>query len=111
MAKTLAILPLMKKIKRYILSGLLLTFAFFTVHDYIIVAFDADTQYELCYAQIDSTVVDLSSQIHQDIHTLMSMLESTTLSLNVFSTTLCFFEQYIQPYSTINPVPQRPPLI
>ena len=104
MAKTLLILLLMKKIKRYIHSVLLLTFAFFTVHDYIIVAFDADTQYELCYAQRDSTVVDISSQIHQDIHTLMSMLESQTVSLHGVDNTLCFFEHYTQPYSTINPV-------
>ncbi len=110
MAKTLVILPLMKKIKTYILSVLLFTFAFFTVHDYIIVAFDADTQYELCYAQTDNTVVDISSQIHQDIHTLMSMLESQTASLNGVDNALCFFEHYTQPYSTINPVPQRPPL-
>ena len=100
----------MKKIRIELLSVLLFAFAFFIVHDYVIVQVDSDTQYELCYAQDDTMVMDLPSQIHHDIH-LLSALPDTEVTL-LASTSLStrpLAEQFVPYAITIN-VPQRPPL-
>ncbi len=76
----------MKKIKPAVLSVLLFAFTFFVVHDYVMVALDADTQYELCYAQADDIIMDLTSQIHDDIHILSASLELQEQKIEIYLT-------------------------
>jgi hypothetical protein len=92
------------------LSVLLFAFSFFIVHDYVMVDVDADTQYELCYAQSDNSLLDLPSQIHDHIHVLLAapdIEKSLTPSLLASPK-----PQYL--LTTLNSntlsVPQRPPL-
>lgn len=101
----------MTSLRNVLLSCLLFVFGFFIVHDYVIADVDADTQYELCYAQSDTAVLDLPSQIHEHIHILLSVPEaeirlagSTPLHARIGST----FDPL---QSHITPVRPRPPLI
>ena len=103
-------MPTMKKIRIELLSVLLFAFTFFIVHDYVIVHVDSDTQYELCYAQNDTAVMDLPSQIHHDIHTLSALPDAEwTLLASQSLNSRPVVEQFT-PYTTSNTVPQRPPL-
>lgn len=65
----------MKTAKNLLFSVLLFAFGFLVVHDYVIADVDADTQYELCYAQGNDAALDLPSQIHEHIHILLSVPE------------------------------------
>ena len=100
----------MKSMRSSILSVLLFAFAFFIVHDYIIVDVDADTQYEFLYVQHDKTALDIPSQIHEHIHILLAMAEpqSTPLVHPLISIQTYDLQNRLSSY--ISPVPNRPPL-
>lgn len=100
----------MKSIKNKILSVLLFTFAFFVMHDYVVVETYTDTNYELSYIELDESSVDLQSHIHEAIHTMLALNEEQKL----------FTQQKLPDtkpsvsvgslISHIHQVPQRPPL-
>ena len=100
----------MKTAKVKILSVLLFAFTFFIVHDFVIVDVDTDTQYELCYAEHDKSVLDLPSQIHDHIHILLDLPKADLVLLP--SVLAASKPYYIQTKldSNILSVPQRPPL-
>ena len=100
----------MKSMKSSILSVLLFAFAFFIVHDYIIVDVDADTQYEFLYVQYDKSTLDVPSQIHEHIHILLATVQpsSAALTYPLISVELYDFQNHLKSY--ITSVPQRPPL-
>ena len=107
----------MKRHKNNILLALLLLFTFFVVHDYAIEFFDADTQHELCYLGNDSSLslnesgLDLASQIHNSIHTLLEI--NITQQLPIVSAPLKINPHTLEiaSISYINSVLQRPPLV
>lgn len=100
----------MKTARVKILSVLLFAFTFFVIHDYVIVDVDADTQYELCYAQCDKSVLDLPSQIHDHIHVLLAVPDMQAALIPSFlpSTKPIYLQAMLD--SNILSVPQRPPL-
>ena len=69
----------MKKFKNIVLLGLLFAFTFVVVHDYVIEFFDEGSECELSYLtcdispSIDKGSLDLASQIHDNIHTLLGI--------------------------------------
>ncbi|MFA6136863.1 MAG: hypothetical protein WC667_02130 [Sulfurimonas sp.] len=107
----------MKKYKNNILLILLFIFTFLVVHDYAIVSFDADTQHEICYlgndysSLLNKSSLDLASQIHNSIHTLLEI--NITQQLPIVSAPLKInpYTLEIASISYINSVLQRPPLI
>ncbi len=92
-------------------------FTFLVVHDYVIESFDADTQHELCYlgssssSSLNTGSLDLASQIHNSIHTLLEI--NITQQLPVVSAPLKINPHTLEiaSISYINSVLQRPPLI
>ena len=100
----------MKTAKVNILSVLLFAFTFFIVHDFVMVDVDADTQYELCYAEHDKSVLDLPSQIHDHIHILLDLPNTQSVLTSSILPTLTPLYVQTTPDSNILPVPQRPPL-
>jgi len=100
----------MKKNRLALLSVLLFAFGFFIVHDYVIVHVDSDTQYELCYAQADATLLDLPSQIHHDIHLLSALPDTEPVLLASYPMRQRPLVEQSTPYTTPTNVPQRPPL-
>jgi hypothetical protein len=107
----------MKKHKNNILLVLLFIFTFLVVHDYAIESFDADTQHELCYlsndysSSLNKNSLDLASQIHNSIHTLLEI--NITQQLPIVSALLKINPHSLEiaSISYINPVLQRPPLV
>ena len=98
----------MNKIKKIVLSVLLLTFTFITVHDYVVV--NQNTAQMLVSNECDNTLVDVASHVHDSIHTLLSHITQNTNSITLVS------QYQKQPeikdffVSQIVSVPQRPPL-
>jgi len=100
----------MKTANIKILSVLLFAFTFFIVHDYVMVEVDGDTQYELCYAENDKSVLDLPSQIHDHIHVLLDVPKVDFILLpSVLAVSNPTYIPTIAD-SNILSVPQRPPL-
>jgi len=101
----------MKKARLSLLSVLLFAFSFFVVHDYVMVDVDADTQYELCYMQYDSAVLDLPSQIHDHIHISMTVpdLEVSLVPAFLASPKPLYHQEFLN--SNTLSTPQRPPLV
>ena len=100
----------MKTAKVQILSVLLFAFTFFIVHDFVMVDVDTDTQYELCYAEHDKSVLDLPSQIHDHIHILLDLPKADLVLLpSVLAASKPYCIQ-TKLNSNILSVPQRPPL-
>jgi len=98
----------MKKIKQKVLTLLLLTFAFFVVHDYVVQDVHYNAGCELSYKVFDKT--DMQNKVHESIHNIFSfnleetpIKEAKLLDATPFSITFSLT-------SNINPVPQRPPL-
>ncbi len=92
------------------LSVLLFVFTFFIFHDYVMEDVDADTQYELYYAQCDKIVLDLPSQIHAQIHILLDVPNiELSLSTAILPSSIPFYIQPILDSNTLS-VLQRPPL-
>ena len=100
----------MKTLRHILLPVLLSAFGFFVAHDYVIADVDADTQYELCYSKQSGSALDLPSQIHAYIHTLLSLPQTQTLMPreNRISTGLCAAPE--MPQSHISSLWPRPPL-
>jgi len=100
----------MRRARSTILSALLFVFSFFVIHDFVMVNVDADTQFELCYAEHDESVLDLPSQIHDHIHVLQAApdIENTLSPLLSPSRLPLFFQESL--CSNTLSVPQRPPL-
>lgn len=100
----------MKTLHKLLFSVLLAAFGFFVVHDYVIENVDADTQYELCYAQESCSAMDLPTQIHDHIHVLLSMPE--TLAVPPSDIVLGHHRngRSNTPNSYIYPIQPRPPL-
>lgn len=107
----------MKKFKNTVLLGLLFAFTFFVVHDYVIEYFDGDTQCELSYLtydispSLDKSSLDLASQIHDSIHTLLGIYTMQQIPI-------VFIPPKINPHATeiasilsIDFVLERPPLL
>jgi hypothetical protein len=107
----------MKKIKIKILSVLLFSFAYFVVHDHVIQNFDADTQYELCYAGYDILLpvaesnLDLPSKIHDGIHTLLELHVTHEISIPTSLSKIKPYSLEIALISYTHLVPERPPVI
>jgi hypothetical protein len=100
----------MKRAHTFLLSVLLFVFTFFVFHDYVMVDVDADTQYELYYAQGDEMVLDLPSLIHAHIHILLDV-PKPEIAFNLSNLTSAEpFSLQSVPESTTLSVPQRPPL-
>lgn len=100
----------MKAARSTILSVLLSIFSFFVIHDYVMVDVDADTQYELCYAEGDTNTLDLPSQIHDHIHILLAAPDvERTLTFSLLPSTPPLDFQENHNSNTLS-VPQRPPL-
>lgn len=101
----------MKKIKKIILTLLLFTFAFISVHDYAMI----DTQEEISYKAVylecvgnDST--DLKLHLHESLHTLLTTSLDKTLSIVLISPYQKQFESNNLFISQTDSVLQRPPL-
>jgi len=98
----------MKKIKNRVLTLLLLTFAFFVVHDYVVQDVHHDAIYELSYKVFDKA--DMQNKIHEYIHNIFTfnLQESLLADEKLLDVTPCSISYSLS--SNINPVPQRPPL-
>jgi len=102
----------MKSIKNKILSVLLFTFAFFVMHDYVVVVdYHSYFKSEVYEIEHNDTFADVQTHIHEAIHTILAFnFESKLLvqeklidakpSVSTFSI-----------ISHVNLVPQRPPLV
>ncbi|NOR58919.1 MAG: hypothetical protein GQ474_10400 [Sulfurimonas sp.] len=100
----------MKSIKNKILSVLLFTFAFFVMHDYVVVDHHTELKYEVYHMEHDETSVDLASHIHEAIHTILAFNCEAELSVQE---KLLDAKPSVSPFSLISHVhlvPQRPPL-
>lgn len=98
----------MKKNKHRVLTLLLLTFAFFVVHDYVVQDVHHDAIYELSYKVSDK--VDMQNNIHESIHNIFNcnLQEPSTAELKLLDSAPSSNSFSLS--SNINPVPQRPPL-
>ena len=107
----------MKKYKTNILFVLLFVFTFLVVHDYAIESFDADTQHELCYldngfsSSLSKNGLDLASQIHNSIHTLLEINITQQMPILFVSLKINPPSIEVASASYINFVLQRPPLV
>lgn len=100
----------MKSARKSLLSVLLFAFTFFVFHDYVMTDVDADTQYELYYAQYDEMGLDLPSQIHAHIHILLDVPSvHNDVQTPVLASSIPFYLQTVLDSNTLS-VPQRPPL-
>lgn len=100
----------MKTLRHVLLSVLLSAFGFFVVHDYVIADVDTDTQYELCKIDSENRVLDLPSQIHEHIHTLLSVPECEPKAPLKVTDTLCRLIVSETAPSYISPIPAKPPI-
>lgn len=100
----------MKSIKNKILSALLLTFAFFVMHDYVVVDHHVNSKYEFCHMQHSEDTADAQAHLHESIHTILAVnFENYLLSQNKLSDTKP--SGFISGLTShVNLVPQRPPL-
>jgi len=99
----------MKMIKKRVLALLLITFAFFVVHDYVVHDMHHDANYELSYKVYDKA--DMQSKVHDTIHNIFNFnlkdtffIETKLLDTKPSSIILTLS-------SNTSQVPQRPPLI
>ena len=101
----------MNSIKNKILSVLLFTFAFFVMHDYIVVVdHHTDFKSEICHMEHDDSSVETQAHIHEGIHTILALNCEVELLLEK---KLLDAKPSVSPFSIIshvNLVPQRPPL-
>ncbi|MCK9491158.1 MAG: hypothetical protein M0Q24_03625 [Sulfurimonas sp.] len=98
----------MKKIRNKVLTLLLLTFAFFVVHDYVVEDVNQDAIYELSYKAFDKA--DMQDKIHESIHNIFTfnLEEASTKDVKLLDVAPCSITYSLS--SNVNPVPQRPPL-
>ena len=100
----------MKKLQKIILSVLLFTFTFITVHDYVVPDLNQNVSHELSPSECDDSFIDTSVHLHESLHTLLfSPLEFVQVS----SILVIYQKQMLQKdlfISQIGSVLQRPPL-
>lgn len=85
-------------------------FSLFVVHDYLIEKADADTQYELCYAENGKMALDLPSQIHNHIHLLLDVPLRETHPTRLHLADAAPESFFASPDSHTSTVLPRPPL-
>lgn len=100
----------MRLLRSKILSFLLLSLSFVGVHDYVVIAVDADAQYEICYAEGKYSNLDSMSQIHKYIHVTLDVPFIETYSIESVVTHIKPFDFQTDFISHISFVPQRPPI-
>ena len=101
----------MKKIKKIVLSVLLLAFTFILLHDYVILDAQSSCSYELVHLECENNSVDLTSHIHDSIHSLVLDPLVQIVSIALLSPYQQQFEVRNFFISHINSVPHRPPLV
>jgi len=100
----------MKRIKKLVLSVLLLTFAFISVHDYVILDKQMDDKYEISHLECEDTAIDLTSHLHDSLHTLLFTPLKGKPPITLVSSYQKQFQVKNLFISHIGSVPQRPPL-
>ncbi len=101
----------MKPHFKAVLPVLLFVFSLFVVHDYLIEAADTDTQYELCYAEHGDMSLDVQSQTHALIHSLMEMPVYPNESTDLLQPSAAPETHILILSSHITSVPTHPPLV
>jgi len=101
----------MKTLSKTVLPLLLFVFGLFVVHDYVIDMTDADTQYELCYAQYGDVNLDPPSQLHAHIHILLDVPIPQHRPLSVALVEERPESVLAEPHTRTQPVQLRPPLV
>jgi len=99
----------MKKIKKRVLTLLLITFAFFVVHDYVVHDMHHGVNYELSYKVYDKS--DMQNKIHDSIHTILNFNLKETLFIETKLLDAKPSSIILSLSSNTSQVPQRPPLI
>lgn len=100
----------MNKFKKLVLSVLLFTFAFISVHDFVMIDKQVDAKYETSHFECEDTAIDLTSHLHDSLHTLLftPLKNKTPIALaSIYQKQLQVKNLFI---SHIGSVPQRPPL-
>ncbi|WP_373035011.1 hypothetical protein [Sulfurimonas sp.] len=100
----------MKSIKNKILSVLLFTFAFFVMHDYVVVDHHVSSKYELCHLEYDEQTADVKAHLHEAIHTILAVNFENELIFQPKLPDAKPASSITGFTSHINFVPQRPPL-
>lgn len=101
----------MKSIKNKILSVLLFTFAFFVMHDYIVVAdHHAEFKSEIYHIEYNDNSADAQAHIHEAIHTILAFNCEAELTMQEKLSDIKPSNLLLTLISHVNLVPQRPPL-
>ncbi|MDD5157353.1 hypothetical protein [Sulfurimonas sp.] len=100
----------MKRVKFKIILVLLLSFSFLVAHDYVVQDKNYDTNYEICCSKHTSTNIGATFQIHDNIHTILSVPIISELKIVFISKKkeLFFFRDSLASISKL--VLQRPPI-
>lgn len=100
----------MKKIKKLVLSVLLFTFAFISVHDYVMIDVQSETAYSVAHIESEDASEDATLHIHESIHTLLL----DPIAKTPPPTLVCLYQELFEPQdffiSQTLSVLQRPPL-
>jgi len=97
----------MKKIKNKVLTLLLLTFAFFVVHDCVVDDLHYVASYELSYNVVDKAYIE--KNVHESVHNIFFNFQEASSSEEKLLDIAPSSIQYSLS-SNINPVSKRPPL-
>ena len=100
----------MNKLKKLVLSVLLFTFAFISIHDYVMVDKQFGIKYEVSYFECEDTAIDLTSHLHDSLHTLLFTPLKGKPPITLVSSYQKQFQVKNLFISHIGSVPQRPPL-
>lgn len=100
----------MKKMKRLVLSVLLFTFAFISLHDYVMIDVQSETAYSVAHIESEDASEDLTLHIHESIHTLLLDPTAKTQLPTIISLYQELFEPQDFFISQTGAVLQRPPL-
>ena len=97
----------MKKIKNRVLTLLLLTFAFFVIHDCVVDDLHYVASYELNCKILDK--VDVNKDVHESVHNIFfNFQEASSSEEKLLDATPSSLQYSLS--SNINSVLQRPPL-
>lgn len=100
----------MKRVKFKIVLALLLSFSFLVLHDYVVQDKNYDAKYEICCSKHTSANIGATFQIHDNIHTILSVPIINELKIVFISKKkeLFFFKESLVSISKL--VLQRPPI-
>ena len=100
----------MKRVKFKIVLALLFSFCFLVVHDYVVQDKNYDAKYEICCSKHISANIGTTFQIHDNIHTILSVPFMNELKMVFISKKkeLFFFKDSLISISRL--VLQRPPI-